>query len=643
MRKHVIALLIITLAVFLAYSNSFNSPWIMDDVLALKTIEASDFESLPGFRQITYFTFLLNAMVLPLSPASLRFVNILIHILNAFLVYVLAYKTLLLWFKDSEEKTAMYLYAFSVAFLGSTIFALHPVNINAVVYVIQRGTSLATFFVLLSLLAYIQARQSPGNVRALLFYAVCGISLVIGIFSKENAVIAVPLILLYDVVFISKFNIREIVKNLSIITGIGFVIFVFVSYTWNLHSVIIDLSGFFLNPNELLPPRGWMAINVSWTPLQHFLTEFRVLSRYLFLFIFPLPQFLVFDLLGYPVSTGITTPITTLFSMILVSCLILFSLVTLKRFPLLSFGILWYFLAISIESFLALGSDFYFEHRNYLPLSGMVIGIAGHGVVNYRGKLNSRKAWSIVIICSVVLGSLTFWRNFVWEDSFVLWKDTLNKNQFNHRAHYIVGNAYQREGSRDKAIEHYKMAIDLSPNYADAYISLGVAYISEGRKKEALEFFQTAIEIKPDYAEAHYNLGKVYQLEGLLDNAVRHYKIAIELKPQYPDAHSNLGVAYESQGLIDKAIEHYRIATEVDHDYAAAYYNLGHAYQTQGFIDKAIKNYQIAIQLNPNYSEAHINLGIAYKSQGLIERANKHFNIARRLRPEIFRSGNAEY
>jgi hypothetical protein len=335
----------------------------------------------------------------------------------------------------------MHLPAFSVAFLSSSIFALHPMNINAVAYIIQRATSLATFFVLLSLLIYIRARQSSGNVQALLFYAVSGMCIVIGIFSKENAVMAVPLIILYDFVFLSKFNTKKLLKKLSIITGIGFVIFVFVSYTLNLHTVVIELVGFFLQPNEPLPLRNWMAVNVSWTPLQHILTEFRVLSRYLFLLILPLPHFLVFDLLGFPISTGITSPITTLFSTIFVSCLILFSLVTLKRFPLFSFGMLWYFVAISLESFFALGSDLYFEHRNYrnyIPLSGMVIGITGHGVVTYGGKLNSRKAWSIIIICFIVLGSLTFWRNFVWEDSIILWKDTLKKNQFNYRAHYNI-------------------------------------------------------------------------------------------------------------------------------------------------------------------------------------------------------------
>jgi tetratricopeptide (TPR) repeat protein len=562
MRKHVIALLVLTLAVFLAYSNSLKSPWVMDDFLARETVEVSDFQSLLGFRKITYLTFLLNTMVLPLNPASLRFVNILIHILNVFLVYVLAYKTVLLWFRETEPKTNIHFPAFSVAFLSSSVFALHPMNINAVAYIIQRSASLATLFVLLSLLAYIRARQSTGNVQAFLFYGVSGIFIAIGIFSKENAVMAVPLIILYDLVFLSKLNTKELLKKLSIITGISFVIFVFVSYAWNLHTVIIELVGFFLQPNELLPLRGWMAVDVSWTPLQHILTEFRVLSRYLFLLILPLPHFLVFDLLGFPVSTGITIPITTLFSTIFVSGLILFSLVTLKRFPLFSFGMLWYFIAISLESFFALGSDLYFEHRNYLPLSGMV-----------------------------------FWRNFVWEDSIILWKDTLKKNQFNYRAHYNIGNAYLREGSRDKAIEHYKRVIDLSSNFADAYVNLGVAYTSRGSMREVMELFQTAIDIKPDHPEAHYNLGKAYQLEGFLDKSIKHYKIAIDIKPKYPEAHINLGAAYHSQGLMDQAIQHYRIAIELNPDSRDAHFNLGKAYESMGLTEEGEKELAISERL----------------------------------------------
>jgi tetratricopeptide (TPR) repeat protein len=420
-----------------------------------------------------------------------------------------------------------------------------------------------------------------------------------------------------------------------------------------------------------------MAVDVSWTPLQHFLTEFRVISRYLFLLLLPLPQFLVFDWSGYPVSQGITEPVTTLFSMIVVASLILFALMKMRRYPFLCFGLLWYFIAISLESFFALGSDLYFEHRNYLPFSGLIIGIIGHVMTLDTITLKDRGLWAVVIAACLILGLLTFSRNLVWKDSVTLWKDTIKKTSLNYKAHNNLGFAYESQDLIDKAIEHYRIATEFNHDYFIAYYNLGHVYQSQGFIEKAIknyqmtvklnplmseahnnlgnafkfqgmfdkaiEHFEIAIDLSPDVPTPYINLGNIFFSQGLIDRAINHYKIAIKLNKKSPEIHYNLGKAYKSQNHIDEAIEHYKTAIKLKQDFPEAHINLGNIFFSQGLIDRAISHYKIAIQLNPNIPESHINLGVAYKSKGLIDRANKHFNIARRLRPEIFRSGNAEY
>ena len=133
-------------------------------------------------------------------------------------------------------------------------------------------------------------------------------------------------------------------------------------------------------------------------------------------------------------SQSLIQPITTLFSAMLILSLLFFSVWKIKRFPLLCFGILWYFIAISLESFIALGSDLYFEHRNYLPTAGLFTGIAGQSIVSVVPKLSKNVVVASIITCGIVLGVFTFSRNFVWKDSFTLWGDTLSKAPSNIRA-----------------------------------------------------------------------------------------------------------------------------------------------------------------------------------------------------------------
>jgi hypothetical protein len=133
-----------------------------------------------------------------------------------------------------------------VALLSSVIFALHPININAVAYIVQRMASLATLFVLLSLLCYISATLSGNRLKAVLLYACSGIFVIIGIFSKENAVMAIPLILLYDYIFLSRFNRGVFMKKMLITATVGILSIGLASYFLRVHTALGDLIGFFL-------------------------------------------------------------------------------------------------------------------------------------------------------------------------------------------------------------------------------------------------------------------------------------------------------------------------------------------------------------------------------------------------------------
>lgn len=610
-KKHAFVLILLLLAIFLAYSNSFSGTWALDDVAARRPVGMHDIHDLVGARKVAYLTFLFNQRIGPFSPSNFRLFNIILHFLNSVLIYALAYKTILLLpdgagdaaGKGGNRKNM----AFLVAVVSSAVFALHPLNTNAVTYIVQRMAALAAFFVLLSLLSYIAASRSPNRARSAFLYCLSAICILAGIFSKENAVMAVPLILLYDFIFLSRSDRKLFGRKVLVVLAVSMASVGIAGYYLGFYSRLAELTRIFVNFNKPLPVMNWMALDVYWTPLQHVLTEFRVVSRYIFLILVPLPRFLVFDWWGYPVSNGITDPATTLFSMLFILSLLVLAIWKIKRLPLLSFGILWYFIAISLESFLALGSDLYFEHRNYLPLAGLVIGISGQILASFRPK-EKVVLGGVVALC-LALGSLTYARNFVWKDSVSLWSDTVQKDPSNIRAVMSLGNAYMKEAETGNAEKCYEKVVKMSGEnrrahfFNDAAYSLGMIYLFRGelpKAKKLIGEFSKAIEsYKPEILSAFYN-----SLTGNVDEAIKQYEEVLpQARSDMTDTvviYTLLGDAYRAKGMADKAIESYRKALSVDPGFASAYYGIGVAYMSRRNIQMASDYFRKTLQLDPD-------------------------------------------
>jgi len=616
-REYAVVILFYSVVISIAYSNSLNGTWAMDDILLNKTVGMGDIKHFMGFRSVAYLSFLVNQKIAPFSPVSFRVFNILLHIFNSSLVYILAYKTMSIFLTEQEHNLKRYRKeagqstfqnrAFLVAFLSGTIFGLHPININAVAYIVQRMALLSTFFTILALLCYIYASESVQLFGKVIFFSLCAISIFAGILSKENAVMAFPLILLYDYVFLSRFYRKAFIKRIKIFLAIGIFSIAMASYFLKLHHAFIDLLNFFLNPNRPLVERGWMSVDVYWTPLQHLLTEFRVVSRYIFLIFVPLPQLLVFDWWGFPVSKSLIEPITTISSMIFILSILMLSLMKIRRLPLIAFGILWYLIAISLESFFALGADLYFEHRNYLPVTGLIIGITGQIGLFFKRNISKKNLWIIVMIVSIVFGSLTFIRNLVWKDSVTLWGDTIKKVPHNIRAMKAMGNSYMRLTDLKNAEVYFERAIGegmrmkAAQNLDESVFALGMIYLLKGelqRTMGLIERYETIIEsyrplilkgyyalLSDDFDRALAELGKV---EGEADGVYR--TIVLTLK----------GDALRSKGLLDQAMVEYNRALEEDITWVPAYHGMGVVYMLKRDINHAEEYFRKALEIEPD-------------------------------------------
>ncbi|MGD1041551.1 MAG: tetratricopeptide repeat protein [Sedimentisphaerales bacterium] len=171
-----------------------------------------------------------------------------------------------------------------------------------------------------------------------------------------------------------------------------------------------------------------------------------------------------------------------------------------------------------------------------------------------------------------------------------------------------IGYCYSELGRYQDAIEAYKQAIRIKPDFAGAHYNLGVAYGKLGRYQDAIESYKQAIRIKPDYAEAHCNLGIAYVNLDRYQDGIESYKQAIRIKPDYAYAHNNLGIAYGELGRYQDAIEAYKQAIRINPDLAEVHYNLGHTYLRVGDKSSALEEYKILKTLDVEKANELFNL-----------------------------------
>ncbi len=622
MKRHTYIILILLL-IFLVYLNSLHGTWAMDDAYISGFASVKDFINLNlEFRKISYITFQLNHLVTPNDVFYYRLVNVFIHCLNTLLVYIISNIT---FRRFAELKNPLI-----ASFIVAVIFAVHPINNTSVVYIIQRMALLSTFFVLLSLLCYIKSILTVNRLYSYTLKILVCVFIFLGVFSKENALLAIPLILLYDHIFLSKTR-QGLPIGKVIYISLGLSIFVLlILYLLNpdhTFRAIGKITRYFLSPNEVIRQEGWTCVDVYWTPIQHLLTEARVIMRYLTSILIPIPPLFVFDWWGFPISEGLFKPITTAFSLLLLIVMTVSSFFLKKGYPFIAFAILWYMIGLSMESFVAIGSDLYFEHRNYLPLTGLLIGIAGQ--IGSSVDLKDKRVIVFISIFLLISIFTTVKRNHTFRDSITLWKDTIEKAPNNLRAKMSLGNAYLRTFKVNEAINVFNDVLNdknitRSPTFMlDALFSKGMADVYMGRVVEAREslrvmetsgyksvkavLLKSAIDISDDKSDdALKGLNQVMgDLKGI------NLQVATIL----------LADAYRAQGDIEKAVNTYKSVLKADPLNVPSYYGIGKSYLIVGQKEQAFIYLKRCIELEPNNVFALADLSDLYLLSGQINEA----------------------
>lgn len=196
------------------------------------------------------------------------------------------------------------------------------------------------------------------------------------------------------------------------------------------------------------------------------------------------------------------------------------------------------------------------------------------------------------------------------------------------------GIAYLVDNRHYEAIDKFRKAIKLNPNYDRAYVARGFAYMVMGSNDKAIDDFNKAIQINPRHAPTYVYRSQANFNMGLYGQAISDYNIAIAVDPGSPLGYAGKGWLYVNMGKFDEAISDYSKAIEINPMFAEAYLNRGYAYIKKGFYNQGASDYDKAIEINPEYAEAYVFRGCAYADIGQYNEAIPDFNKAIKISPE---------
>ncbi len=538
---------IIAAAVWLAFGRSLDAPFVYDDSTSIvhnRSIQQlfplwGD-EARPGplspprdtsvaGRPMTNLTFALNYAVGALNPRGYHVVNVSLHMLAAWLLWSLVRRTLDQQ-TGSESSSINELLAICVAI----VWAVHPLQTEAVQYLAQRTELLMAVCYLATLLASLHYWNS-GTSRARrgwLFGAVAACALGMG--CKEVMVSAPVVVLLYDRTFVSSSVRAALGKSWPLYLGLASTWLVLVILNWQ--GTRSETAGFHL----AVPASVWWC------------TQCKVLWLYLKLFVWPWPLVIHYELplLDSWRSSGPWVVLTSL--------LLIVTAVQLYRRTAGEF--LWstIFLILAPTMIVPIVTEIAAERRMYLPVASLVIllvvgsyrltqsALARKVDASFTRDKAARAAKLTTCLCAglaIAYVAVDLQRLAMYRDEIALWQDTLTHAD-SALVRMNLGLALINAGRPAEAIEHYEHLLQSEPeNEVTHRNNLAYAYLHAGRMADAITAYRSALRLDNQSVEAHNNLAMALLNANQPQEAAEHFRAALQLKPDYTDGHLGLGMA----------------------------------------------------------------------------------------------------
>ncbi|MBN8702848.1 MAG: glycosyltransferase family 39 protein [Bacteroidetes bacterium] len=521
-----------------------------------------------NYHPLTWLSLAFDYNLSKLSPFQYHLTNLLLHLFNTLLCFVLIKK----------------LFNSNMAWLASLLFGVHSIHVESVAWVSERKDVLFTFFYLLSVLSYIEYCVNEHKK----YFVISLLCFVFSALSKGQAVSLAITIVLIDILLNRKLNSIKVIAEKSIFVLLALVFGLIAIKAQSSASAIFDNAARNFFDRILFACYGFI--------------------NYLLKFIYPFKLSAIYP---YPTKGAIGIEFWACFVLSLGYCWLLFKSFKSNRqlFFCLAFYVVNIFLVLQL---IPVGNAIMADRYSYIPSLGIFTVFAFY-INKYIEQEKTKKLVALgVVVYLLLLAYQTTVQIKVWKNSFTLWEHTTRCYPTAEVAWNNLGSAHNNSNNYNDAITCYTNAINVNKLYADAYSNRGMSKKNAGNYKEAILDLDQAIKLKPINPFAYSTKGTAYIYLNELELANTCFVKALAWDPYSAEALSGLGAVKTKKGDIKGALADLNKSISLRPNHAETISNRGIAKAEGNDLPGAIQDFNLSIQLKPKSPGAYVNRGMVY-------------------------------
>ncbi|MDY7000516.1 MAG: tetratricopeptide repeat protein [Thermodesulfobacteriota bacterium] len=635
-KRLLIICLLLASALGIVYAPALNHGFLKfdDDTYVTENPHVKDGLTLEGARwafsrespdtywhPLTWLSLMLDTTLFGPSPAGYHFTNLLLHLLGSLLLFLFFHKT-----------TG----ALPPSALVAALFALHPINVESVAWVVERKNVLSTFLWFLALFLYARFAARPNITR----YLGVAFSLALGLLAKPMLVTVPFLLLLLDYWPLGRTRFSRpggaeawSAKDTLSRETPQFPASRLILEKIPLFALCLSSAAMTYLSQPVTGTSGSVGAVPMGLRLSNALVSF---AAYVWKAVWP-TDLAVF----YPFPESVPAW-KTLAAGAFVAGLTGFCVWAARKRPYLLVGWLWYLgtlvpvLGIVQHGLWPAMADRF----AYVPLVGLYIPVAFRASELSKATIFSNRPLRNAVFfgaAGLVLTALMLCSRQqlrYWRGTTTLFKRAIAVTKNNWAAHFHMGLVLALEGKEQEAISHYQKAVQIKPNFAQAHNNLGNLLTTQGKLDLAEANYRKALEANPLDAKTHYNLGGCLEKQGRHEEAAMHYQKALQGMPRKTEIPKAMKEAMRKrQGKGQPALPSHKMSPDMPKD-AKSFFDLGNFFAGKGEYEQSVTYYKKALRMRPAYADAYNNLGASLTRLGRESEAREAFLKALEANPK---------
>jgi Flp pilus assembly protein TadD len=546
-----------------------------------------------NWHPLTWLSLMLDVNVFGPGPAGPHLTNLLFHLANTALVFLLLRRL-----TAADWRSA----------LVAALFALHPLHVESVAWVAERKDVLSAFFGLLALLFYarhaqkrskVEERESAATPESLaldprlstLDYSLALLFFALGLMSKPMLVTLPLVMLLLDYWPMERFKVQGSRFRIQ-------------SLVWEKIPFFV-LSAISCVVTFIVQQKGGALVTLVKISLaQRVQNTFVAYARYLGKVFWPGPLANPYPYPDHWDGWFVIYAVALMIGLCAVAGL------QARRFPFAATGWFWFVgTLVPVIGLVQVGNQSLADRYTYLPLIGIFM-IAAWSLTALCTNWRLPKLVAVILAVVLLTACGLRTRNQIgyWQNSGTLCRHALAVTENNFVACNNLGTWLSKNGEVTRAMDWFRQSLQIRPDNPDALYNLGNAFAKLCDWDEAVANYRQALEITPNQADILDNLGFALAAKKQYAEAVTNFEAALKLNPDSASAHNNLAGVLFIQRRFEEAAQHYREALRLKPDDPRVYANLGDVLVRLGQIPAATKCYQAALQLKPGDAKIQAKL-----------------------------------